>query len=209
MDSVAIFSKVNSGLVLTILLTSIITLWAGYSGKICFESNEDSKKLTEDNNFLYYPVVLSIIIFLIIFMDNGYSIYSSIKSQNQAEILPTMIASLFTLIGIATSTATLDCYNRDKTKNSNRHTFVDFIFKLSITVVAFLLFLLRNFLSQFLLSLVAINAFIATYMASKCHKSPESDKFKLSEKYLNYNLYFSGGVSIISVLLLAIQLNYK
>lgn len=208
MDTRAVFSKVNSGLTLSILLTSIITLYASYSGKVCFESTEDSKKLIEDNGGLYYSVIISIIIFLIIFMDNGYSIALSIKTGNQSEILPLVVASLFSLFGIITSSVTLDCYNRDKSKGS-RYTFVDYTFKLSLGLIAILVFLLRHVLSPFLFSLVSINSFVATYIALKCHKAPEYDKIKLSEKYLDYNLYFSGVVSILSVLMVIYKLNFE
>lgn len=203
-----VFSNVSSGVTLSILLTSIITLLTSYSGKVCFESKESTEKLLDENKFLYYPVVVSIIIFLIIIGDNGMSIYLSIKSGKSEEVLPLALSIIFSLFGIISSSLTLDCYNRDRSKDI-RYVTTDYIYKVTIGLIAILLFLLRNFLSQFLLSLVAINAFIATYMASQCHKSPTTDKFKLSEKYLNYNLYFSGGVSILAVLMLAIQLTYQ
>jgi hypothetical protein len=200
-------SNVSSGVTLSILLTSIITLLTSYSGKVCFESKETTEKLLDENKFLYYPVVVSIIIFLIIIADNGMSIYLDIKNGKTGGILPLALSIIFSLFGVISSSLTLDCYNRDRTRDI-RYASTDYIYKVTIGLIAVLLFLLRNVLSQFLLSLVAINAFIATYMASQCHKSPASDKFKLSEKYLNYNLYFSGGVSIIAVLLLAFQLTF-
>lgn len=192
-------------LLINLLISSGFTLASSYNGKLCYESSSSGVSLQNSNKNFYYFIIFNIFVSLFLTGDSALSVYNSFKSQEAIAILPIVIYIMSSLVSLMSSLLALDCYNRSIKEPLNRkYDILNVLFKGSLGIFVILVLLLRSIISPFIMFILGLNSILATYIASNCRKSIESnfmtEEQKLNDRFLNYNFYFSIVITVLILL---------
>lgn len=211
MDKVKeVFSGMNKGMMINLLLSSGFTLFTSYLGKNCYSSNESGAALLQKNPYTYNFLMFNILLSLLLFVDNGSGMYGDVMKQNYSGMLPRVIMTFSILFNIISTYYSLQCYNKTyKNPEEKSSKAIDFIFGVSAATVGITLFFLRNLVGPVFMLLLGLNSTLSTYLANKCYDTASGRQiqadFPLNKAYLDGNFMFSIGMSI----LILIQVMYN